>query len=436
MVQHSDAESDRHSDERKSRVTRRSILKTAGVTGVTGLAGCIGNAGNGGSSGSTIDELYLGIQVPMSGPYGAAGESIAKAMKLAASDAVKDGQFEKIKTPVLNTQTDPSIARKKAQQHINNGADLLSGNISSASALAIGELALRNDMVYDCVAGSNAVTGERCMPSTFAWSDSAVMQLGGSLGYVLDNNIPTGKDMFMISADYTWGQSLAAWAKNHIAKEYGLNVIGSKFTPFGASDYSSVLTAARNANPDILLMNMSGGDQVTSLPQIKAFGLLDDTTVVYAATNMGDAMALANGLMAHENYYSSIAWYWNYHYSDASANLMERFREKWPNALRSSYVGSFYAGVRASLNAIEQTGSTSLSDIRREIEGQQIDPQIWGVGEKMRACDHRATIATAAVTGKPSSKVSGQDQYKVLEVPDRETILQRMRTCEQTGCNL
>lgn len=414
-----------------SRMTRRTALKAVGVSGAAGLAGCTSLVGGGGT-----DELFIGIQVPQSGPYGSTGNSISKAINLAADIAVEEGQFDEIKTETKNTETDPDVGRQRAQEHINNGADFLMGNVSSATALSVGELAQRNDMVYNCIAGSTAVTGEQCRPNVFAWSDEAVMQLGGSLGYVLDNDIPDGRDIYMISADYEWGQSLAAWVENNMTETYDLNIVGSDFTPFGASDYSSQLTSAEDANPDILMMNMSGTDQITSLPQIDEFGLLDDTTVVYAATNIGDSMAIDQEILSNDNYYSSIAWYWNHDYSQGSQEFVNQFTEKHPDANRDAYIGCFYAATRATLNAIEETGSTSLEDLQGQLEGASIQPQVWGAEEEMRACDHRATIATTTVTGKDPSDAEGQDLYEVVDVPSRDTILDRMRSCDETGCEL
>lgn len=413
-----------------SRLTRRTALKAVGASGIAGLAGCTGDGGD------DTDELFIGIQVPLSGPYGNTGDSVAKAIQLAADTAVEEGQFEEIKTEVKNTETDPDVGRQRAQEHINDGADFLIGNVSSATALSIGELAERNGMVYNCIAGSTAVTGESCRTSTFAWSDEAVMQLGGSLGYVLENDVPDGSDIYMISADYEWGQSLEAWVQNNMVPEYDLNVVGSDFTPFGSSDYSSPLTSANDADPDILMMNMSGTDQITSLPEIQEFGLLEDTTIVYAATNMGDAMSIDQELISHENYWSSHPWYWNHDYSDASREFADQFRERHPDALMDGYIGCFYAATRATLNAIEETGSTSLDDLQGEIEGSTVEPQVWGADEEMRACDHRATIATATVKGKSPDEAEGQDLYEVIEAPDGETVRQRMRSCEETGCNL
>lgn len=410
-------------------LTRRSALRAVGASGIAGLAGCLGGNGEG-------DQLSIGIQVPLSGVYGSTGDSVAKAIELAADNAVEEGQFEEIQTEIKDTETDPDVGRQRAQEHINDGVDFLIGNVSSATALSIGELAERNNMVYNCIAGSTAVTGENCRASTFAWSDEAVMQLGGSLGYVLENDIPDGSDIYMISADYEWGQSLEAWIQDNMVSEYGLNVVGSDFTPFGASDYSSPLTTANDADPDILMMNMSGTDQITSLPQVESFGLLEDTTVVYAATNMGDAQALDQELISHENYYSSTPWYWNHDYSDASREFADQFRERHPDALMDGYIGCFYAAARATLNAIESTGSTSLDDLQGEIEGATIDPQVWGADEEMRACDHRATIATATVKGKDPAEAEGQDLYEVIEAPDGETVRERMRSCEETGCSL
>jgi hypothetical protein len=68
------------------------------------------------------------------------------------------------------------------------------------------------------------------------------------------------------------------------------------------------------------------------------------------------------------------------------------------------------------------------------MEDRELFPQLWGVGERFRACDHRASIATMTVQGRDPSEVDGQNYYEVINVPD-DPAEEHMRSCDQTGCS-
>ena len=420
------------SDGRSSgNVSRRKYLKAAaGGIALTGAAGCLG----GGLGGGGGDSITIGATIPTSGPYGTIGQNQKQAVDLAVTHANEDGDAgdREVEVVFKDTQTDTQRATQVARELLNQeGADLLAGNFSSSVALAIGELAQREDVIYTCVGGSNALTGKQCRANVFNAGNSAVMQTSGGLRYVLEEGL--GKSVYEISADYSWGQSIQHWNETQIVPSFdGVKYLGNTFVDFGATDYSQAITKAQNSGADIISFNLFASNHVQSAQQAADFGLFQDHVCVWPATGIVEAEQISQDVLSHENFFASAPWYWQ-HDAPAAKKFADAFNKKF-NTRPLGFSASMYSGVRTTLKAVAAAGGTDAADVRGEMEDRELFPQLWNVGERFRACDHRATIATMTVKGRPASEVDGQNFFRILNVPQNPEKTQ-MRTCEQTGCS-
>lgn len=405
--------------------TRRTFLKaTATGAALTSMAGCQGNLGGGG------DTLMLGATVPESGPYGEIGLNQRDGIELAVEHVNDEGNLDRdVEVEFADTQTEPDVGRRRAQELIDNGAEILVGNFSSSVALSIGDLAQRQGVIYICVGGSNAITGEKCKPNVFNAGNSAVQQTSGGLRYVLDEGL--GESVYELSADYSWGQSIQNWNETQIAPEFDAEYLGNTFTELGQDDYSSELTTAADSGADIISFNHFASDHVTSANQAAEFGILDDFVCVWPATGIIEAAQIGQDILSHENFYASAPWYWEHDAPDAQ-EFADAFKEAYGER-PLGFTASIYAGLRTCLNAVADTGTTDAGELRSGLEGKELTPQLWNVGERFRECDHRATISTFTVKGRPASEVKEQNYFEIINVPQNPEESQ-MRTCEQTGC--
>ncbi|MFC7318826.1 ABC transporter substrate-binding protein [Halomarina halobia] len=378
--------------------------------------------------------MTIGGTIPTSGPYGEIGGNQKQAVELAVKHANEDGDAgdREIEVVFRDTQTDPQRATQVARELITQeNADFLAGNFSSSVALAIGELAQREDVIYTCVGGSNALTGKQCRANVFNAGNSAVMQTSGGLRYVLEQGL--GESVYEITADYSWGQSIQNWNETQIVPSFdGVEYLGNTFVDFGATDYSQAITKARNSGADIISFNLFASNHVQSAQQAGDFGLFEDHVCVWPATGIIEAAQIGPQILSHENFYASAPWYWQHDVS-AAREFANSFNEEY-DTRPLGFSASMYAGVRTTLRAINAADGTEANAVRDEMEDRELFPQLWNVGERFRACDHRATIATMTVKGRPPEEVDGQNYYRILEVPQDPEETQ-MRTCEQTGCS-
>lgn len=411
------------------RVSRRAYLKTtAGGAALATMAGCMGGGLEGG------DSITIGGTIPTSGPYGTIGQNQQKAVQLAVDHANRDGDAGDREVEIIfkDTQADTQRATQVARELLSQeDADFLAGNFSSSVALAIGELAQREDVIYTCVGGSNAITGEQCRANVFNAGNSAVMQTSGGLRYVLNEGL--GETVYEISADYSWGQSIQNWNENQIVPSFdSAEYLGNTFVDFGATDYSQAITEAQNSGADIISFNLFASNHVQSAQQAADFDLFDEHVCVWPATGIVEAEQIGADVLSHENFYASAPWYWQ-HETQAAGEFADSFYEEH-DTRPLGFSASMYAGVRTTLKAIAAAEGAEASGVRDELEDRELFPQLWGVGERFRACDHRASISTMPVKGRDPSEVDGQNFFRIIEVPETPEETQ-MRTCDQTGCS-
>lgn len=408
---------------------RRTVLRLAGSgLAATSLSGCLGSSGN------DSDSVHIGGTLPMSGPYGAVGSNIKKAIELAVKHANENGDADDrdVEVTFKDTQTDPQRGSKIARDLIQQeNVDMLVGSFSNSVALSITEVTARENLIYVNLGGGNTTTGEKCRPNMFVSGTNAVQQSSGSLGYVLSEGL--GNSIYTISADYSWGQDHKTWDEKELAPQYDADFLGNSWTEVGQGDFSQPITDAQRSGADIIVFNQAAGDHVQSARQANDFGLFEDYVCVWPATGITEAGQIGQNVISKDNFYAGAVWYWERETS-ASAEFTEAFRNEY-GELPYGFAACMYVGTRTALRGIGNAGTVEMDPVRKQLEGMELFPQLWGTGERFRACDHAVTIPTLAVTGRDPSEVDGQNHFEVLNVPQNPEDTQ-MRDCSETGCEL
>lgn len=410
-------------------VSRRKLLKTtgAGLT-VSSFAGCL-------SGQRADDSIFFGTTLPLSGPFSAVGQNIQQAVELAVSHTNEQGDAgeSEVSVKFADTKTDPSTGQQRAREFIQDGADFLAGSFSNSVALSIGELASREELLYVNLGGGNSTTGEDCRSNVFVSATNAAQQASGSLGYVLTEGL--GDSVYTISSDYSWGQDHKEWDEQYLAPEYGAEFLGNTWTEIGQSDFGQALAEARNSGADIIMFNQAAGDHVNSANQAHEFNMFDDFVCVWPATGITEAAAIGQDIISHENFYAGAVWYWE-HETEESQAFVDAYSKEYDER-PYGFSACMYVGVRSVLAAIGDSGTTEKRRLRQELEGSELFPQLWGVNEQFRACDHASTIPTMTVTGKEQSEFNKEEQnhFEILDFPENVEE-EQMRACEQTGCEM
>lgn len=239
--------------------------------------------------------IKIGHLTPQTGFLGALGEYAVMGIKMAvdevnASGGVMGRPIELISEDSVN----PQVASSKAQRMFErDGVAVLMGEISSASALTISQVAARNKKLFMSIgARSDSLRGKDCNRYTFH-VDIPVTVMVNAVGQALvRDKMVQGKKIFSLTADYLFGHDLSKAAKKFFAANGG-NLIGDELVATDVTDFSPYLLKIRQARPDVVSTNLAGNQVTNFVKQYAEFGL--PYPVVGFNLNTADAWAAGEG---------------------------------------------------------------------------------------------------------------------------------------------
>src|SRR5215475_13582204 len=116
------------------------------------------------------DKIRIGHLTPLTGFLGALGDYAVLGLRMAEEEINKGGGVMGRQLEIMSEDSiNPATAATKAQRMLErDGATVLMGEISSASALTIAQVAARNKRLYIQIgARSDALRGKNCNRYTF-----------------------------------------------------------------------------------------------------------------------------------------------------------------------------------------------------------------------------------------------------------------------------
>lgn len=431
---------DSHTSSSKSTtVSRRSLLASASLVGIGGLAGCLGDEGGvNGSGGGNGFSITIGSPTPLSGPFSQTGENIHNAMDLVAKHAVEQGLADEVNVLKEDSETVPATARQRAQDMINDGADMIVGTVSGSSARAVSDLG-NQEQVITCGASAAIVTsGEECNPYWFPNDPSVYTYGNGVIGHVFRENL--GDDLFTIASDFIYPQSFVEVIDENLSGEWGIDYdpdSDNVFTAFGESDYAQALSEFQDSGKDVLAPIAFGSDMVNLLNQAWEFGIPQGGTIIAAPTSsLGVAEGTNPEMMAHENVYQSTLW-WPWTDTEDASDLMDAHLAEFDRPV-GSYGGTMYAHALTFIDAMSNAGTTDSSEVVDALNGGSLAVNLWreDIDVKYRECNNRPTFPTPVMKGKPDDEVEGSNYFEILNMQDSLSPDEFMLPCEDTGCQM
>jgi ABC-type branched-subunit amino acid transport system substrate-binding protein len=204
-----------------------------------------------------------------------------------------------------------------------------------------------------------------------------------------------------------------------VVEPKGAKTINNVLLPLGTTDFSSALSQAQAAKPDVLVITEFGKDMVNALNQAAQFGLTKSTKILvpladeYMAKGTGDNF---------ENVVTTAPFYWAYHaakYPEAKIfvdNFMKKYGTPPSNGAECAYVDMYQWK-----DGIERAGSLDPKKFIEKMEGYHFSatkgPEYW------RASDHQGINTVLVLEGVPTANRENPYAYaKVLEVHDGESV--------------
>ena len=268
-------------------ISRRTIIKGAlAGAATTGLAGFPF------ISYGQSDVIRIGHLTPRTGFLGPLGEFAVQAADMAVDEINAAGGINGRKVELLKEDSvNPQTATTKAERMIERDkVACIIGEISSASALAIGQVAERTRTLFiNTGANSDQLRGKSCSKYMFHIESQNSMYVRTCGRALMAQGLVKGKKWFSLTADYAFGHDLLRVAKKFMEANGG-QFAADKLIPTDATDFSPLLLEIRNAKPDLVISNLAGNQITNFLTQYSEFGLEFpvagfgfDTAVAWAA---------------------------------------------------------------------------------------------------------------------------------------------------------
>src|SRR6202051_4264251 len=276
-------------DQTMTRYNRRALLKAGAA-----FAGASAIGFPAISYGQT-EKIKIGHLTPLTGFLGALGTYATLGMKLAVEEINQGGGVMGRQLDVMSEDSvNPATAATKAQRMLEqDGATVLMGEINSASALTIMQVAARNKKLFMQIgARSDALRGKNCNKYTFHVDIPSTVMVNAVGKALVRENMMKDKKFYTLTADYIFGHDLARAAKSFFDANGG-KLIGDELVATDVTDFSPYLLKIRQTKPDIVGSNLAGTQCTNLVKQYAEFEL--PYPIVGFNLNTADAWAAGDG---------------------------------------------------------------------------------------------------------------------------------------------
>lgn len=395
-------------------------------------------------AGVQVDTVFIGVSVPLTGPFSAEGKDQQLGFEL-AFEHINNGKWvgmipeikakgvlgKRVTWGVADTEAKPEPAIQGQTRFLrNNKAILMTGCYSSAVTVALGKLAQREKVLYMAgPAGSDDVTGKDCQRYSFRSQPSTFMA-SKALAPVLGEKLGRNKKVAYLVPDYTFGHTQFN-SMVRFTEPMGWKTVTKQVCPIGTADYSTYLLNIANSGADVFVNCTVGNDCSVSVKQAKSFGVLKNTSLV--VPTLQPFLAKQLGAEITQGIWGVMDFWWTLAEQNPLAKLFvedfeakHKYKPYWPAHIA-------YSQMMIWTTAVERAKTFHPVEVIKALESGK--PMQTSLGEVYyRAADHQLIRPVPVLMGKkPSEMRSPDDYYHVVKVvPGLETV----PAVEETGCKL
>ncbi len=407
---------------------RRSLLVFAGAASVAAMLAAPAMA---------ADPIKIGLLEDVSGDLALMGKPKLNGSLLAVEEINKAGGImgRQIELIHLDPQGDNARYQEFARRLTGKDkVDVLIGGITSASREAVRPIMDRTTILYIY---TNQYEGGVCDAGMISNGAVPEQQFSTLIPYMVEK---FGKKVYVIAADYNFGQLSAEWNRM-ILKDLGGTVVGEEFIPLGVSQFAQTIQNIQKAKPDWILTINVGAAQDSFFEQAAAAKLNlpmgSSIKIMLGFEHKRFAPPALNNMHAVANWFEEID-------TPQANDFKKRWHAKFPNETYINDMGyNAYTAVYQYKQLVEAAKSTKLADLRKVIatgkacieapEGQIcIDPKSQHTSHRMRliAVDAKHNVKVVkdygviqpywlGQIGCDLTKKNDQKQYSPSDLPKK-----------------
>ena len=344
---------------------RRQFIKTSGLAAAAGGSGLLLPV-----AAFAADEIAVGSIHDLSGGLDIYGKPMLDALTLAIEEQNAAGGLlgKKVKLISYDPQSNMQLYAQFAQQAaLKDKVAVVMGGITSASREVIRPVLDRYKTLYFY---NTQYEGGVCDRNIFLTGVTPAQTVGKLVPYAMKK---WGKKIYVVAADYNYGQITSQWVKK-FAQESGGSTVAIEFFPLDVTNFGPTISKIEAAKPDMVWSALVGGAHISFYRQWAAAGLNKKIPLASTTFGVGNEHIVlsaeeANGFLLAYNYFQSL---------DTPANkaflgrFHKRFGADYPNVTELA-MGT-YQGFKLWAEGVKKAGSIDQAKVVAALEtGISID---------------------------------------------------------------
>ena len=385
---------------------RRDLLKWAGA------ATALSTLGFPAIVSGQSEAIRFGHLTPRTGFLGPLGEYAVMGVTLAVEEINAAGGVMGRKIDLIaEDSVNPQTASTKAERLIERDkVAVIIGEISSASGLAIAQVAQRNrTLFFNTGCNSDELRGKACNRFMFHTEAANSMYVGAEGHALLRDGMVKGRKWYSLTADYAFGHDLLKVAKRFMAAN-GASFVADELVPTDVADFSPFLLKIRNAKPDLVISNLAGAQITNFMKQYLEFGL--PFPVAGFAYDTAVAWGAGKG-----NVFGTWPLVWDSQVqTPSSKRFTDAFVKKYGKPPENQAWGDYMSTkhVAQAMNEIKSIDSTKV--VEHLEKGAKFDILKTREGY-YRNWDHQLMQEMYTITFKPAAEVKDKWDLFTLSAP-------------------
>jgi len=307
------------------------------------------------------DPIKIGLLEDVSGDLAMIGLPKLHGSQLAVEEINKAGGImgRQIELIHLDPQGDNARYQEFARRLLNRDkVDVLIGGITSASREAVRPIVGRTKTPYFY---TNQYEGGVCDANMISMGAVPEQQFSTLLPYMVEK---FGKKVYVVAADYNFGQISAEWNRKLVGEKGG-TVVGEEFIPLGVSQFAQTIQNIQKAKPDWLLTINVGAAQDSFFEQAAAARLnlpmASSIKIMLGFEHKRFAPPALNNMHATANWFEELN-------TPAAEDFKKRWHAKFPDEPYINDMGAnAYNAIYMYKMLVETAKSTELADLRKVI---------------------------------------------------------------------
>ena len=310
------------------------------------------------------DEIGIGSIHDLSGGLDIYGKPMLDALTLAIEEQNAAGGLlgKKLKLVSYDPQSNMQMYAQFAQQaSLKDKVAVVHGGITSASREVIRPVLNKNKTLYFY---NTQYEGGVCDRGTFCTGVTPAQTVAKLVPYAMKK---WGKKVYVIAADYNYGQITSQWVKK-FTLDNGGSVASIDFFPLDVTNFGPTISKIEAAKPDMVVSALVGGAHMSFYRQWAAAGLtkkipLASTTFAGGNEHIVLSAAETDGFLISYNYFQNL---------DTPANkafkqrFYARFGKDYPNITELAM--ATYQGFHLWAAGVKKAGSVDLAKVTTALE--------------------------------------------------------------------